>query len=202
MKNIYLFAGAVVLSVMLLTSACNQGANKNTPAAATSNTPVVNGSGKMAYVNIDTLENNYELLKTRREEFNKRQEQMKAELQHSYEQMQADAENIQKKAQANTLTQSEYEAAQQRIGKMQHSLETRQQALTEQLMKEQNDLNQDLKKRLDAFLTEYNKTKNYDYIFSYSASGSAIMFANKTLDITKDVVDGMNAAAKNEAAAK
>ena len=156
------------------------------------------GTGKLAYVNIDSLESKYELLKTKREEFKKRQEEMENELQLSYGQMQNDANEVQKKAQANNLTQSEYEAAQKRLMQMQKSLETRKQSLTEQLMKEQEDFNKDLKTRLDAFIENYNKDKHYDFIFTYSASGSSLLYVNKGLDITKDVVDGMNAISKNE----
>ena len=97
------------------------------------------------------------------------------------------------------ITQAEGEAAQKRLMQMKQSLETRKQALTEQLMKEQETFNKDLKTRLDAYLEEYNKTKHYDYILSYSASGSSILYANKQLDITKDVVAGMNASAKSDA---
>lgn len=156
-------------------------------------------SGKIAYVNIDSLEANYELLKTKREQFKARQEQMEGELEHSYQQMQNDAANLQKKYEANQLTQSEGEAAQKRLMQMKQSLETRKQALTEQLMKEQETFNKDLKTRLDAYLEEYNKNKHFDYILSYSASGSSILYANKQLDITKDVVAGMNASAKSDA---
>ncbi len=104
---------------------------------------------------------------------------------------------MQKKAQANTLTQADYEAAQKRLGQMQQSLEARKQSLTEQLMKEQDDFNKNLKSSLDSFIEEYNKNHHYDYILSYAGSGSSILYANKQLDITKDIVDGMNAAAKN-----
>ena len=155
------------------------------------------GANRIAYVNIDTLEAKYEVLKTTRDAFKHRQEQMESELQRSYAQMQSDAGEVQKKAQANTLTQAEYEAAQKRLGQMQQSLESRKQSLTEQLMKEQDDFNKNLKTSLDSFLEEYNKTKHFDYVMSYSGSGSALLYVNKQLDITKDVVDGMNAAAKN-----
>jgi hypothetical protein len=37
---------------------------------------------------------------------------------------------------------------------------------------------------------------------SYSGSGSSLLYVNKQLDITKDVVDGMNALAKNSAGKK
>ncbi len=156
------------------------------------------GGSNIAYVNVDTLEAHYELLKTKREDFKHRQAQMENELQRSYGQMQSDANDIQKKAQANSLTQAEYEAAQKRLMQMQQTLESRKESLTQQLMKEQEDFNTDLKKRLDAFLENYNKTHQYDFIMSYSGSGSALLYANRARDITNDVVDGMNAGTKKE----
>ncbi len=195
MKN----AAAILCSLSLVVTlalGCNP-KQSSQPAESSTVAPGA-GSGKLAYVNIDTLEAKYELLKTKREEFKKRQEEMENELQLSYSQMQNDANEVQKKVQSNTLTQPEYEAAQKRLMQMQKSLESRKQSLTEQLMKEQEDFNKDLKTRLDAFIDNYNKDKRYDFIFTYSASGSSLLYVNKALDITKDVVDGMNAGSKSD----
>lgn len=200
MNNISAVCSSLSLIGILFASGCNTPHSKDTPATAS--TPLAQAAGvpaKIAYVNIDTLEAKYELLKTKREDFKTRQEQMENELQRSFDQMNSDAEEVNKKAQANTLTQVEYEAAQKRLGQMQRSLQTRKQSLTDQLMKEQEDFNKDLKSRLDAFLEEYNKTRHYDYILSYSYAGSSLLYVNKQLDITKDVVDGMNAGSKNDA---
>ena len=200
MKNISFLSALAIVAVFVLLGCTNPNTKNNT--ASTGNVPVspaAGGNNKIAYVNLDTLEANYELLKSKRDDFKHRQEQMESELQRSYQQMQSDADEVQKKAQANNLTQSEYETAQKRLMQMQQSLETRKQSLTDQLVKEQDDFNKDLKTRLDAFLEEYNKTRHYDYILSYSAAGSSILYVNKQLDITKDVVDGMNANAKNDA---
>ncbi len=202
MKNISVIFSSVALLGVLASSSCNSSHTKETATATSTTattTEIGSTSGKIAYVNIDSLEANYELLKTKREQFKARQEQMEGELEHSYQQMQNDAANLQKKYEANQLTQSEGEAAQKRLMQMKQSLETRKQALTEQLMKEQETFNKDLKTRLDAYLEEYNKNKHFDYILSYSASGSSILYANKQLDITKDVVAGMNASAKSDA---
>lgn len=177
---------------------CNASGSKGTPAV--SSTPIASAAGaagKIAYVNIDTLEAKYDVLKAKREDFKHRQEQMESELQRSYQQMQSDAEAVQKKAEANNLSQTEYENAQKRLYQMQKSLESRKQSLTEQLMKDQEEFNKDLKMRLDAFLDKYNKTHQFDYILSYSYAGSSLLYVNKQLDITKDVVDGMNTEAKN-----
>jgi outer membrane protein len=98
---------------------------------------------------------------------------------------------FQKKAQAGTLSQSEGEATQKRLAQMQQNVETRRQSVGNELMEEQQKFNEELQRRLDAFLEDYNKDKQYDYILSY-AKGGSILLANKTLDITRDVIKGMN----------
>jgi len=199
MKNFFVLGCFALLAVQVV-AGCNNG-NKTTPAAAPAPASTSTGApatGKIAYVNIDSLEAKYELLKAKREDFKKRQEQMESELQRSYMSWQADVQEMEKKARANQLTQGEAEAAQQRLGQMQQTLQSRKESLTDQLMKEQEEFNKDLKKRLDAFLEDYNKNHSYDYILSYSSSASPILWANKALDITNDVVNGMNTAAKND----
>ena len=188
-KFAFIIAGAALAAGITLSS-CN---NKQVTAAAPA---TVNGA-RIAWVNIDTLEEHYEQLKQGREEFRKRKEQMEGELQQSAQQMQAKAMDVQKKAQAGALTQSEYEAAQKQYMAMQQSLESRNQSLTEQLMKEQEEMNKKLKKNLDIFLEKYNKDKHYDFILSYSTGGgSPIMYANKAYEITNEVIAGMNAEPK------
>ena len=198
--SIYIAAILVFSAIMSLNS-CTP---KTGETKTTDNTiQAATGGAKIAYVNIDSLEEHYELLKSRREDFKKRQEQMEAELQQSYQQMQNRGQEIQKKVQSQSISQSEYQAAEKEIMKMQQSLESRKQSLTETLMKEQEDFNKDLKKRLDAYLESYNKDKHYDFILSYSsAGGSPIMYANKQLEITKDIIAGMNATSVNGAGVK
>ena len=193
--SILSFAGVLAIGGMMLSK-------NDSSAKKPVTTEKLPAGSVVAYVDIDSLEANYVLLKANREKLRKRQEQMENELQRSYGQMQSDANEVQKKAQANALTQTEYEAAQKRLMQMQQSLESRKQSLTEQLMKEQEDFNLDLKKRLDNFLAEYNKSHNYDYIMSYSSAGSAILYAKDAHNITADVVDGLNALAKSEESQK
>lgn len=147
---------------------------------------------RIAYVNIDSLEANYEYLKSKQKELEARKESMSNELQRSQKRFQEDYLAVQRKAQAGTLTQAEYEAAEKRLRQMSQSLESREASLTEELLKEQDDFNRDLKKRLDDFLSEYNEDKDYDYILSYSNVVNNILLANESLDITNEVIEGMN----------
>ena len=198
MKNASIIISSLALVGVLVLFGMQLSGNKGMSKSAGGNSShATGGAGRIAYVNIDTLEANYAYLKSKKDEFTRRQASMKAELQNSAEQMQRDYANVQRKAQAGTLTEAEYQSAQKRRGQMQQSLQTREAALTEQLLREQDEFNMDLKKRLDKFLDEYNKDKHYDYILSYTPSGS-ILYADKSLDITKDVIEGMNATNKVE----
>jgi outer membrane protein len=154
-------------------------------------------SGKIAYVDIDSLEANYVFLKSKKDDFKKKQTQIENELQGDYQKMQGDYNEVQKKIQAKTITQPEYEAAQKRFSQMEQSLQTRKQTLSDQLIKEQEEFNKELKERIDNYLNEYNKEKHYDFIFSFASSVSGtILYANHGLNITNEVVNGLNELAK------
>lgn len=202
MKNWSLLTGCILFGVSAFFFGSCKPKQVNSTMAADQASATSSGS-KIAYVNIDSLEAHYELLKNRREEFKKRQEQMEGELQQSLQQMQRKGQDLQKRVQDRSISENEYKSSEKELYLMQQSLEGRKQNLTDQLLKEQEEFNKDLKKRLDGFLEAYNKDKHYDLILSYSSGGgSSIMYANKQLEITKDVINGMNELSKKETADK
>lgn len=193
MKNAALVLSSLALIGVLILFGLHFSSNKNTNVkGSTAGTPSGPApAGRVAYVDVDTLEAHYEYLKTKKDEFSKRQSAMEAELQRSAQQLQNNAAAFQQKAQSGGFSQSEGEAQQKKLLQMQQSLETRRQALTEQFLKEQDAFNKEIHDRLDKFLEDYNKDKHYDFIFS-KTQGSNIMYADKRLDITQEVIKGMN----------
>jgi outer membrane protein len=191
MKNLSIVFSTLALLGVIVLFIMNSGNKKTSPGSTHSVAAATGGTGRIAYVDIDTLEANFTYLKNKKEAFARRQQAMKAELQNSAAQMQRDIADIQRKAKAGTLTEAEYQGAEKRIGQMQQSLQAREAALTDELLREQDEFNRDLQKRLDGFLEEYNKDKRFDYILSYRPEG-LILYKNKELDITHDVINGMN----------
>jgi len=172
--------------------------SKKTPENKTEAKPDVTANtgsaneGRIAYVDMDTLQVRYIFLKSKKEELEKKQAAMEAELARSGQVLQNEAVAFQKKAQSGGFTtQAEGEAAQQKLQKMQMDLENKRQTMGAQLMKENEDFTKELQDRLDKYLLKYNKDKKYDYILSYQ-KGSSILFANPDLNITEDVAKGMN----------
>jgi len=193
-KRLPAFAlGLGMVSSGLLIS-CND--HSAAPAIPQTSAGTGSASGKVAYVNLDTLETYYEFFKQKKADFEKRQASMEAQIEQLGKNFQNEYAAFQKKAQAGALSQAEGEAAQKKLAGMQQNMEAQRQSLSTQLMQEQQQFNEELQKRLDHFLEQYNRDKQYDYILSYVKGGS-ILLANPRLDITQDVIKGMNEQDKN-----
>jgi outer membrane protein len=150
------------------------------------------GGLRIAYVDIDTFEANYQSLKAKKAEFTAQQEAMEGELQRSAEQFKADYASLTRRAQAGTISQAEGEAAEKRLVQMQQTLKTREQAMNSQFQDKLEAFNKELHARMDDFLTEYTKEHHYDYVLSYSRVSPTFLYGNKSLNITNDVIKGMN----------
>lgn len=150
---------------------------------------------KIAFVDIDSFEAHYDYLKAKRAEFEKRQSAAESEMRRSADEYQKTLRELQQKAQ--TMSETEGKAAEQQLLQMQESLRLKEQSLSDQIAKEQESSNKELKEELDAFLGEYNKDKGYAFILSHSKALGMMLYADPALDITQDVIDGMNARAKD-----
>jgi outer membrane protein len=184
------FSANTVLAGMIAlftVTSCNNKPNTSTPAVASGGP----ATGKIAYVNVDTLQAKYTFWKAEADALTAEQARVESELQRSAQQLQNDISAFQQRAQAGTLSEAEGKAAQQRLGQMQQSLETRRTTLAEQLQDKQLAFSEKLQKNIDEYLAIYNKDNRYDYILSYSKVGQ-ILYANKSLDITEDVLKGLN----------
>lgn len=151
------------------------------------------GSGKssqvIAYVDIDSLETNYQFFKDKKAELEKRGKSIESSLQADAESLQRAAYDLQQRA--ATITQAEGEAIQERLINRKAELERKQAQLSESLIADQTKFNVELNAKLDSFLTEYNADKRYAYILSYSKGGS-ILYKDSMYNVTKDVIKGMN----------
>jgi outer membrane protein len=196
MKNAPIILSVVAVIGVVVLFGLQFSGNKKAATSTHATVAASDGHFKIAYVDVDTFEEHYDYLKTKREEFNKRQQSMQNELERSAQQYQKNVESYQRKAQSGGMTQAEGEATERQLLQMQQSLRLREQALTEQLLKEKDAFNKKLHDELDTFLKEYNKDKGYDYILSYSEEASQILLADEKYDITQDVIKGMNDRAK------
>lgn len=190
LKKIKASTISLALLSIVLASSCSNNKNNNTPASsnATSNT---SSASRIAYINLDTLQEKYTFWKKQTEELANEQSRLETEIQNEAQKLQKDYMAFQQKVQSGTVTEAEGKATQQRLGQAQQNLETKRANLSEAFQKKQIEFTEALQKNIDAYLEQYNKDNKYDYILSYTKSGQ-ILYANKSLDITNDVLKGLN----------
>ena len=78
----------------------------------------------------------------------------------------------------------------------QQDLELKRQNMGANFLKDQEAFNKEIHDNLHQYIEKYNIEKGYDYILSYSKDGS-ILYANKDLDLTRDIIKGMNSETPN-----
>ncbi|MBL7949835.1 MAG: OmpH family outer membrane protein, partial [Bacteroidia bacterium] len=95
--------------------------------------------------------------------------------------------------QAVGMTDQERQKKEEELMMKQQSLMDRREKLLAQLDDEQAKSTEELFNRLTAFLRTYISDKNVNFVLGYQ-KGGGILFANDSLDITQQVVDGLNKA--------
>ena len=150
---------------------------------------------RMAYFNLDSLEAHYQYFKDVLDQVKSKESEMNAELSGMEKNYQKKISEWQKKA--PTMSQTESQEAQQEYAQMQQNYQMRKQTLQESLMKHNEDLKTDIRRKIEDYLKEYNKTKGYNYIISYDAN-SFIYLKDTANNITDDLVGGLNAAYKKK----
>lgn len=166
--------------------------DRKPPASTTANVVAkdTGSSFRIAYFDIDSLQEHYEYYKDAFEQVKSKENQMSAELTNLENSYQRKIREWQQKG-AN-MTQAEGEAAQREYGQMQERYQRRKMELEQELEKRKIDLMSDLRKKVEDFLREYNKDKQFAYILSYEP-GFILYYKDSTYDITPDVLKGLNA---------
>ena len=176
----YIFSALAIAAMMV---SCNNQSPKmdDQPAAAAS------GDGlKIAYVEVDSLMTQYTFAKDYSVTLQKKSNNARNTLNQKGNALQAAAANFQQKLNNNGF-QSREQAA---IERQQRDLQELQARLENELASETAKFNEALRDSLQNFLKVYNKDKKYDLILA--KSGDNILIADKKLDVTQDVINGLN----------
>lgn len=187
-------AGAVAMTLL---NSCDNSPKQEAEAPAATKAPQ---ELKIAYVEVDSLITQYEFCKEYTEVLEKKSRNIQNTLQQKGQKLQADAASFQQKLQQNALDRSSAERMQAALQKQNADLEALQQRLGTELQEETNKYNLALHDSVQHFIAKYNKSKKYTMILS--KSGDNILYADKAIDITNEVIAGLNKAYKKGAVAK
>ncbi|WP_231462651.1 MULTISPECIES: OmpH family outer membrane protein [unclassified Pedobacter] len=188
-KTFGLFATAALITAF---SACQNKDAKTTETKKTdSTTAAVSPSEKIVYVNSDSLLTKYDYFKDLKVKFEGKSKSAQADMQAKGQAFQREVTQYQQSAQ--TLSADQRKSTEERLARKQQELQTYQQNAGGALQNEQAAENEKLYDKVAAYLKTYAKEKGYKMVLTYSKGNSAILFADESLDVTAEVIKGLNA---------
>lgn len=147
---------------------------------------------KIAYVDLDSIQENYNYYKEKMDDFDRKKEGADRDLNNAFQKI--ENERIAFVQKGNAITQVEAENFQREYTRKMQNLENQKKSLENNIQQEGVKTMEELKKKINEFLTEYNKSRGYSYIFSYSSTINILFYKDTALNITNEVVSGLNEA--------
>lgn len=186
MKNLSLILNAVLLVAVGILFYLHFSAGKPTSSAANAEA----GDITIAYIKSDSVLKYYEYLKVNKVQLEEKTKKMDQDYRNRAIGLQNEIAAYQRNVSSMTLGQ--VRATEEDLGKKQQNLQMFQQSLGQQLMEEEAKLNKELYDRITVFLKKYGAEKGLQFVLKYDPT-SDVLFAGDALDISQEVITGLNA---------
>ncbi|GAB3010308.1 hypothetical protein GCM10027051_09980 [Niabella terrae] len=164
--------------------------NQNVSAVAAPHGKDSANAGKVliAYINMDSIQNKYQLAKEAQAEVEKKREAMNAELNRMEKNYRTKLDGYQKKA--PTMTEQEADAARRDMENTMRQMGERKQSLEEEFGHWLSSKNLSVMKDIQEYLKKFNARGAYSFIFSYEPG--LFYYSDTAYDITSQVLNGLN----------
>ena len=145
---------------------------------------------RIAYFQMDSVQAKYELIAEKDKRFRSEGQRLENSLKSEMSKAQARYDELMRKDHTYS-TQAEVAKDEQELQQLMAKIQSQQASSEEQLAKLEAEMLSEITKELRDYLEVYNRTAGYDYIFSVQ-NGGQIWVGNKGLDISEDLINGLN----------
>jgi len=156
------------------------------PIAPVGNVP----TGKIAYINIDELNEKSLEITDMVNDAKKRKSNIEANLENLNMQYQKKMEEYQASAKAGLAPANELQMREKEILAIEKEAQNKQLQM-ENLTMDINEKNASFQKNVKSFLVRWNQGR-FDYVLSYSDAVPSMLLGNATLEITREVIENLN----------
>ncbi len=184
--NMIMFVGLVVLYILHFTGV---GIKKNLMSGAIAKAN--KGSISIAYLNNDSILNNYDLVKKMRADLEAKSKRLQDEVAAKQKAFEKDAAYFQDQVDKKSITDKSAQEIYAQLQQNQKNIYALRDRYATELQQSEADMNVALLDSVMNFLHRYNDRYKFDYILGYTKSGN-MLYANDTLDLTKDVIKELN----------
>lgn len=170
------------------------------PTAAIERDSVQLAEARIAFFFMDSVRSRFELVKEQGERYRSEGRRLESNLEREMMKAQNRYEELMRKDQTYS-TQAEMQKDQAELQQLVGKIEELQAQSQRQMVELEASMLTDISNEIIGFLEEFNAVAGYDYIFSVEPGGQ-IWVGNPALDLTRDMVDGLNQRHKARKAAK
>ncbi len=186
--NVVLIIAVAVLYVFHFT-----GNKSNTTVTSDESIPTVGKpTGNIVYINIDSVYSNYKMYEDVMKDLQSKANTSEAQLQSRQRAFQKNYQDAQHKAERGLATRAELAQIEQNLGKEQQELMNLQQQLQYQLAEEEQVAQRKVLNSIMEYLKQVENEQAYQFVLGTTFGGN-ILYANENLDISKKVIEGLNA---------
>jgi len=148
------------------------------------------GHSLIAYIELDSMYNQISYISTKRKELDAEQRGIETEWQNGYRGLENKKNEFLKKGAA--ITDAMAQEFQGDLMQQKDRIDSRKEQLTEKLSEKQYRFMDDIQKKLKDFLASYNEQRQFSYIFTTGTGLEYMAYKDSALNITADVINGMN----------
>lgn len=192
MKKIFRTLAVFSLAAVALVggASCSDKKAETKPAPKAKTAQTLHNLPNYRYVDLDTILSRYNLAKDYNEEMLRMQNDAESKMRQHQSRIQSFAATVQNKMQNNGyLTQESYESDEKKMANMQTEAQRAMSSLDQNISQAAAKAQKAVNDSIEAFIEDYNKTRGYDAIFFKAAT----LYIHPDLDITDEVVEGLNA---------
>ncbi len=193
MKKTTLGGIATAVAIVSVMASCQNKEDKGATVKKTDST-TVSSSEKIVYVNSDSLLTKYQYFKDLKVKLEGKSKVAQTDLASKQQAFQREVAQYQQ--QANTLPADQRASTEERLARKQQELQAYTQNAGAAIQNEQAAENEKLYDKVADYLKEYAKKKGYKMVLGYSKGNGTILFADESLDVTSEVIVGLNEAYK------
>jgi outer membrane protein len=191
MKNLSLALNAVLLvAVGILYYLHFSGSSEANNPKLTVATPT-----GVAYINTDSVLKYYEYTKVNNKKLQDKAERLQSDLKTRAAALQGEINDYQRNI--NSLTRGQIQSVEEGLARKEQNFRMAQQSAEQTILEEQQNLSLEMYGKITEFLKKYGQQNGLQIVIKRDQS-SDLWYGDETLDITKQVIEGLNAAFKAE----
>ncbi len=182
----------LTVAVAAIICSCTANSTNNGTQQANAADAAAAPQGSIVYIHLDSLVNQYDMFNDLKSELESKAQAIQDDLTKKGRSFESAVKDFQTKLDKGLLTRSQAEEQQKKLLEREQNLQGLSQQKQMELAEEEAVMMRRVMDAVNTYVKKYQQDKGYALILTTSAATNTVIAANANLDITQDVLAGMN----------